>query len=94
MLVALCAQSVVPASTSAWVAPWSESCQHFNEAVKMPTLIREQLVDEYRLMVHPIVFGTGKRLFRDATTFSRLELIDSAATSKGVPLLRYRPSNG
>jgi hypothetical protein len=36
--------------------------------------MREQLVDEYRLMVHPIVFGTGKRLFRDATTFSRLAL--------------------
>jgi dihydrofolate reductase len=58
------------------------------------TLIREQLVDEYHLMVHPIVLGTGKRLFRDDTTLSRLELIDSRPTSKGVLLLRYRPSTG
>jgi dihydrofolate reductase len=58
------------------------------------TLIRENVVDEYRLMVHPIVLGTGKRLFRDDTTLSRLELIDSSATSTGVLLSRYRPATG
>jgi dihydrofolate reductase len=47
-----------------------------------------------RLMVHPIVLGTGKRLFRDDTTLTRLELIESNASSKGVLLLRYRPTDG
>jgi dihydrofolate reductase len=56
------------------------------------TLIRENLIDEYRLMVHPLVLGTGKRLFRDESTLSRLELLDSSTTSKGVLLLRYRPA--
>jgi len=56
------------------------------------TLIRENLVDEYQLMIHPIVLGSGKRLFREGLDLSQLELIDSAATTKGVLLLRYRPA--
>src|SRR5206468_11422739 len=48
------------------------------------TLLRERLVDEFRLMVHPLVLGSGRRLFRDDTTLSRFELIASSATSKGV----------
>ena len=55
------------------------------------TLIGENLVDEYRLMVHPIVLGKGKRLFRSDLDLSQLELIDSQTTSKGVLLLRYKP---
>ena len=43
-------------------------------------------------MVHPIVLGTGKKLFRDGADAGKLELIDSKATTKGVRLLRYRPT--
>lgn len=64
----------------------------FGSGDLVQTLIREDLVDEYRLMIHPIVLGTGKRLFRDGTTLSRLELIESSTSSMGVLLLRYRPS--
>jgi dihydrofolate reductase len=71
-----------------------KSIQVIGSGELVQTLIREQLVDEYQLMVHPIVLGTGKRLFRDDTTLSRLELIDSSPTSKGVLLLRYRPASG
>jgi dihydrofolate reductase len=55
------------------------------------TLIGENLVDVYQLMVHPIVLGKGKRLFRSDLDLSQLELIDSKTTSKGVLLLRYKP---
>jgi len=55
------------------------------------TLIGENLVDEYRLMVYPLVLGKGKRLFREATDLSRLELVDASPTAKGVLLTRYRP---
>ena len=48
------------------------------------TLIREGFVDEYQLMVHPIVLGTGKKLFRDGADAGNLELIESKATTKGV----------
>jgi dihydrofolate reductase len=55
------------------------------------TLIREDLVDEYRLMVHPIVMGQGKRLFRDDTA-TRLRLVDSTPTTTGVVINTYVPA--
>jgi len=57
------------------------------------TLIRHDLVDEYRLMIHPLVLGTGKRLFRDETPLTRFRLVDSRASGTGVLLLTYRPAN-
>jgi dihydrofolate reductase len=54
-------------------------------------LIRDDLVDEYRLMIHPIVLGGGKRLFRDGAE-GRLRLIDSMTTGTGVLILTYLPA--
>jgi dihydrofolate reductase len=56
------------------------------------TLMRHNLVDEYRLMVHPVVLGTGKRLFRDDGSRRLLRLVDSTTTGTGVLLLTYRPA--
>jgi dihydrofolate reductase len=56
------------------------------------TLIRDDLVDEYRLMIHPIVMGSGKRLFHDEGTIAKLRLVDSTPTSTGVLIARYEPS--
>ncbi len=55
------------------------------------TLRRNDLVDEYRLMIHPIVMGNGKPLFRDASATSRLRLVESKPTSKGVLIATYTP---
>jgi dihydrofolate reductase len=55
------------------------------------TLMANNLVDEYRLMVYPVVLGQGKRLFRDADAVKRLRLTQSQATSAGVLLLKYEP---
>jgi dihydrofolate reductase len=57
------------------------------------TLMADDLVDEYRLMVYPVVLGEGKRLFRDANATRRLRLTDSLATSTGVLLLTYVPGS-
>jgi dihydrofolate reductase len=56
------------------------------------TLIEHDLVDSYRLMLHPLVLGTGKRLFRDGTALTRLRLVDSKATTTGVLILDYEPA--
>jgi dihydrofolate reductase len=49
------------------------------------------LVDEYRLMVYPIVLGQGKRLFSDPTAVTTLELVESRTLGASVLLLTYRP---
>jgi len=56
------------------------------------TLMANDLVDEYRLMVYPVMLGEGKRLFRDADATKRLRLTDSQSTSTGVLLLTYVPA--
>ena len=56
-------------------------------------LIRHDLVDEYRLMIHPLVLGTGKRLFREETPLQRFRLLDSKTSGKGVLLLTYAPAS-
>jgi dihydrofolate reductase len=57
------------------------------------TLIQNDLVDSYRLMVHPLVLGTGKRLFREGTSLTKLKLIDTKATGTGVLILTYEPES-
>jgi dihydrofolate reductase len=47
------------------------------------TLIHHDLVDEFRLMIHPLVLGAGKRLFREETPRTRFRLLDSRASGKG-----------
>ncbi len=54
------------------------------------TLINANLVDEYSLMVHPLVLGKGKRLFREGGNNLTLKLLSSTTTSKGVMMLRYQ----
>ena len=55
------------------------------------TLMQHNLIDEYRLMVHPIVLGIGKRLFREGTDALKLQLVDTKTFSSGVVVLAYQP---
>jgi dihydrofolate reductase len=58
------------------------------------TLMRDHLLDELRLFVHPVVVGTGIRLFDGETDRVELELTDSHAYRNGVVSLTYRPAAG
>jgi len=53
-------------------------------------LFREGLVDEFRLLVHPIVLGGGKQLFQDGLPTTALALEDQQTFSSGVLALTYR----
>jgi dihydrofolate reductase len=55
------------------------------------SLIDNDLIDAYRIMLHPLVLGKGKRLFREYQHPLRLRLIESTSTSTGVLLLTYEP---
>jgi dihydrofolate reductase len=54
------------------------------------TLRQHDLIDEYRLMVFPVILGVGKRLFPDGGK-TPLKLVDSKTFSTGVVVLTYRP---
>jgi dihydrofolate reductase len=54
-------------------------------------LIEHDLVDELRLMVFPVVLGSGKRLFGDTSEKKRLRLTDSKTVGDGVSILVYEP---
>jgi dihydrofolate reductase len=58
------------------------------------SLLRGDLIDELRLMVHPVVLGGGKRLFEDGDGRQALELVDSKTFGTGVLYLTYRPPQG
>ena len=51
-------------------------------------LTRSRLIDEYRLMVHPVIVGSGKRLFNGLAT-TTLDLVDTVTTETGVVVLTY-----
>jgi len=58
----------------------------------LQTLLRHNLVDEFRLWVFPLVIGSGKRLFADGTIPAGLKLIDSKVSSTGVVIGTYEPA--
>jgi dihydrofolate reductase len=56
------------------------------------TLLEHDLVDQLRLMVYPLVLGSGKRLFGDTSDKKPLRLIDSKMVGDGVAILIYEPA--
>ena len=61
-------------------------------AVLVRSLLKAGLLDELRLMVHPVVLGGGKRLFEDGGEQESLKLVSSETFAAGVISLAYRPS--
>jgi dihydrofolate reductase len=55
------------------------------------SLIRHDLIDQYVLMIHPLVLGSGRRLFRE-DALAPLRLIDSVTTTTGVVIATYQPA--
>jgi len=56
------------------------------------TLMHHELIDEYHLLVYPVVLGTGKRLFNDGSK-TNLRLVDTKRFSSGAILLAYQPAS-
>ena len=56
------------------------------------SLLPHGLIDEFLLMIHPLVLGSGQRLFEHGENVSRLKLVDSTVTATGVILATYQPT--
>ena len=56
------------------------------------SLMQRNLIDEYVLLIHPIVLGSGKRLFTDGGAYASLRLVSSKTTEKGVVIATYQPA--
>jgi dihydrofolate reductase len=61
----------------------------YGSAALMQTLMQHDLIDEYRIWVHPIVMGRGKRLFVEGGQTSKLQLTGTETLSSGVVILTY-----
>jgi len=59
---------------------------------RIQTLLRHDLVDQYRLWIFPLLIGSGKRLFSDGALTSALKLVDSTVSTTGVVIGRYEPA--
>jgi dihydrofolate reductase len=56
------------------------------------SLRRRNLIDEYVLLIHPLVIGSGRRLFPDGAPPADLRLVDSVTTTTGVMIATYQPA--
>jgi dihydrofolate reductase len=55
------------------------------------SLMRCNLIDEYILLIHPLVLGSGRRLFSEGGASATLRLVDSKTTTTGVVIATYQP---
>ena len=65
----------------------------FGSGDLVQTLMGNDLIDEYRLMIHPVVLGSGVRLFREGNPRRPLALTDSKTSTTGVLITTYRPAD-
>jgi dihydrofolate reductase len=64
----------------------------YGSADLVHTLMQHDLIDEYRIMVHPVVVGSGKRLFRDGSDTKVLRLVETKMLGPDVVVLSYQPA--
>ena len=62
-------------------------------AALVQSLIKENLIDEFRFLVHPVIIGCGKRFFKEGMKTSEMKLVKTQAMEKGVVLLCYKSIN-
>jgi dihydrofolate reductase len=56
------------------------------------SLMRGRLIDQYVLLIHPVILGSGRRLFSDSGSREALKLVDTKTTSTGVIIATYQPA--
>jgi dihydrofolate reductase len=66
----------------------------FGSGVLVQSLMRRDLIDEYVLLIYPLVLGRGRRLFPDGGSYADLGLVESVTTDTGVIIGTFQPAAG
>jgi dihydrofolate reductase len=82
----------VPAEVSKLKRQPGKDVSISGSATLVRSLLREGLLDELRLMIHPVVLGQGRRLFEEGNGETPLELVSSETFRTGVLNLTYQPA--
>ena len=85
-------KGTVPEAVAALKAKQDKDLVILGSGELIQTLMQHQLIDQYVLLIHPLVLGTGQRLFREGSAYSALQLVDSKTTPKGVVIATYIPA--
>jgi len=83
--------NIVPAIKKLKAAEGKDLQVHGSSGL-LQTLLKAQLIDEFRIVTFPVVLGKGKRLFGSGTVPVAMELVDTKRTSTGVVIQVYRPA--
>jgi len=84
-------KSNVPAEVAKLKEQAGQSILVAGSSKLLQTLMQHNLVDEYRLMVHPVVLGSGKHLFSEANPRQKFKLVKTRSFSTGIVILHYQP---
>jgi dihydrofolate reductase len=82
----------VPKTVAALKAQLSKDLVVLGSGVLVSTLMMHNLIDQYILLIHPLVLGSGTHLFPEGSAYTALKLVDSKTTSKGVTIATYQPT--
>jgi dihydrofolate reductase len=77
-------------TVAAWKARSDRDALVLGSGVLLRSLLRRGLVDEMRLSIHPLILGSGRRLFDDEGPSLSLSLVESKPTTTGVVIATYR----
>jgi dihydrofolate reductase len=82
----------VPGELAKLKAADGPELQTWGSADLIQTLLKHGLVDEFRLLIYPLVLGSGKKLFAEGTMPVSMKVVDSLVSPKGVVIVKYRPA--
>jgi dihydrofolate reductase len=83
-------KGTVPEAVAALKAQQDKDLVILGSGELIQTLMQHQLIDQYVLLIHPLILGTGQRLFREGSAYSTLRLVDTRTTPKGVVIATYQ----
>jgi dihydrofolate reductase len=83
----------VPETLAKLTAAEDKDVVIFGSALLVQSLVRWNLLQELTLLIHPLILGSGRRLFPDGAAFAALQLCTVKRTSNGVVVATYRPAN-